>query len=88
MIEWIKPSGLTIATKTDKQTIAYCAGLGWKLAADAEEPKTDDITVDAINKMRSAGLKKLIKAENLTVDGSLSVVDMRNAVIDALFEPE
>ena len=87
MISWTKPSGLTVQTIEDKVTVAYCESLGWKRDGAVVEPD-DGLTVEAINKMRKAGLMKLAKSENLTVDKTLSVLDMRCAVIDALFEPE
>ena len=88
MIDWIKPSGLAIKTNEDKATVAHCEGMGWKRAKPAsKEFIHQDLTVEQINGMSGKDLKRLNKQLTLGV-ATMSLDNMRVAMIDALFEPE
>ncbi len=81
MIKWIKPNDIEIETNDLKATVEYCESLGWVR-------ESDDLTVDDINAMSGVDMKKLITKYKLGVDKTLTVVDMREAVIAAMSEPE
>ena len=88
MIDWIKLSGLAIKTNEDKATVAHCEGMGWKRAKPAsKEFIHQDLTVDQINCMSVKEMKRLNKQLTLGV-ATMSLDNMRVAMIDALFEPE
>lgn len=48
----------------------------------------DDLTEEDIMKMKKAELRDLIEEEELDVDTKMTIKKLREAVIDALFEPE